>query len=308
MPVINYDANTKMAGNYPVFQKLGAVNRSGEMTPFVFKGRLMRMELDDPSQGIDKGASRGALIRDVETGQVLSTCAKDGYFHSAYAEDDRVYVLCVDINSPDTIKVYESADLKNWEGRVLFTRPGWAYCNTGLTKGPDGYVLLLECYKPVELVGQKYTFFFATSKDLVTWEFMDNNKCFCRDHYNGGPWMKYVNGWYYVISVTELLYLRYTNYIFRTQDFETWYVGYYNPVLMPDADDKKISPNCTERNEAFYEHVRTHFNINNSDIDMCDWQGKTYINYAVSNQLGSYYMADAIYDGPMAELLERYFV
>lgn len=307
MPVINYDAKTKMAGNYPVFHKLGAINRSGEMTPFVWKGRLMRMELFDPSMGTNCNLTVGALIRDVETGEVISTVGAGGYFFSAYVEDETVYVLGRQRNKGDTIWIHKSTDLKNWESRILFTREGWCYYNTALTKGPDGYVLLMECSDPPEIIGQKFTYFFATSKDLYNWEFMDNDKCFCRDHYNGGPWMKYVNGWYYIIGVVELLYQRYTNYVYRTKDFDTWYIGYYNPMLMPDADDKKISPNCTEKNQEFYDEVRTQFNINNSDIDMCDWNGKTYINYLVSNQLGSYYLADAIYDGPMAELLERYF-
>ena len=47
---------------------------------------------------------------------------------------------------------------------------GWVYYNTGLTKGPDGYVLLMEASHPKEIVGEPFTHFFAASKDLKNWE------------------------------------------------------------------------------------------------------------------------------------------
>ena len=126
--------------------------------------------------------------------------------------------------------------------------------------------------------------------------------------YNGGPWMRYSEGWYYVISVTELPCQHYTNYIFRTKDFKDWYVGYYNPILMPDEDDRKISPRAADFTEEMIEKIKTNgFNINNSDIDMCDYNGKVYINYACGNQLGYYYMAEAEYDGTVANFLKSYF-
>ena len=83
-------------------------------------------------------------------------------------------------------------------------------------------------------------------------------------------------------------------------------VGYHNPVLMPSNEDKIISPNAAP--EIDTEKIRANFNINNCDIDMCEWQGKTYINYLTGNQFGtSGGMCEAIYDGPIAEFLEGFF-
>ena len=307
MAEITYDAKTVMKNPYPQIKKLGAVNRAGEMTPFVWKGRLMRMELWDDSKGTDNSAPSFASIRDVQTGKIISNVGHGGYFFSAYVEDDTVYVLCVGRKQKDTIYIHKSTDLIQWESRILLQRPGWNYFNTALTKGPDGYVLILEAGDPEEYVGVKFTFFFATSPDLVHWTHMDPNKGYSKERYCGGLWMRYVDGWYYVIAVTELPCQRYTNYIYRTKDFDTWYVGYYNPILISDNDDRKISPNCTETDPAFFENLKTGFNISNSDIDMCDWNGKTYMNYLVGNQLGFYYMAEAEYDGTVAELLASYF-
>ncbi len=309
MAVFNYDAKTVMKNGYPKIKKLGACSPNGEMTPFVWKGKLMRMELVDPLNGTDDTILRYAGIRDLETNKVIATLAEDSYFHSAYIEEDTAYILGVDMKSRDTIRIYESKDLVHWSNRVLFKNPGWVYYNTALTKGPDGYVILMEASAPEKYVGVKFTFFFASSPDLKEWTHMDYHECcFSKDHYNGGPWMRYVDGWYYVISVMELPYLHYVSYIFRTKDFKDWHVGYYNPIMMPDNNDKIISPRAADLSDELIEKITGDgFNINSSDLDMCDYNGKVYMNYLCGNQLGFYYMCEAEVEGTVADFLKSYF-
>ena len=55
------------------------------------------------------------------------------------------------------------------------------------------------------------------------------------------------------------------------------------------------------------EQIRTGFISNNSDVDMCDWNGKTLITYLVGGQIGFYYMAEAEYDGCVDDFLAAYF-
>lgn len=166
MPEINYDSKTTRSNRYPRITKLGACSPNGEVTPFVWKGKLMRLELDDPSKGTDKTKARYAIIRDCETGEIISRLAEDSYFHSGYVEDDTIYVLGVAMDRWDTIRIYSTKDLVHWEDRDLLTNPGWSYCNTSLTKGTEGYVLLMEAWKPEELVGEPYTLFL---QPLLTW-------------------------------------------------------------------------------------------------------------------------------------------
>ncbi len=305
----NYDKDTQMKNAFPEIKKLGACSPNGEMTPFVWHGRLMRLELSDPSNGKDPNVLRFACIRDVESREIISRFAEDSYFHSAYVEDEKCYVLGVDSNSRDTILIYESSDLVTWKKRTLLSNPGWVYYNTALTKGPDGYVLLMEASEPREYVGSyPFTLFFATSPDMESWSFMDYELGFSKDRYMGGPWMRYSDGWYYVISVTELPCQHYTNYIYRTRDFRDWYVGYYNPILMPSNEDRLISRRAADLDGELIEKItKTGFIINNSDVDMCDYNGKTYINYLCGNQLGFYYMAEAEFDGCVADFLKSYF-
>ena len=266
MAEFNYDESTVMKNAFPEIKKLGACSPNGEMTPFVWNSRLMRMELFDPTNGTDPNAIRYASIRDVESGEIISRFAEDSYFHSAYVEDDVCYVLGVDVTRRDTVRIYESRDLINWTNRPLLTNPGWRYFNTALTKGPDGYVLLMEASEPKEYVGDyPFTLFFAKSPDLKIWKFMDYELGFSKDRYMGGPWMRYSEGWYYVISVTELPCKHYTNYIYRTRDFVDWYVGYYNPILMPNNDDRRISPRAADISPELVKRIK---NSKNGMINM----------------------------------------
>ena len=78
---------------------------------------------------------------------------------------------------------------------------------------------------------------------------------------------------------------------------------------MPSNEDRLISENgkkvyLPENEERLLHGLCS----NNCDIDMCEWQGKTYINYLTGNQLGTAgYMCEAISDMPIGEFLEGYF-
>lgn len=307
----NYDASSVMRGRFPHIRKLGAVSPNGECSPFVFHDRLYRLELCDQSRGTDIASPTLALIRDRETGAILSKFGAGCYYYSFYQENDTAYVIGTRSITPnlsgDTLMLFESTDLIHWSERELLSNPGWKLFNTSLTRGPKGYVLAVEASEPAEHVGVPFTAFFAESEDMRTWTWMDYDKGFPKHRYLGGPWFRYSRGYYYLIAVTALPCARYTNYIYRTKDFETWEVGFYNPILMPGEEDRKISPYAYDFSPKHLEEIRTGFISNNSDIDMCDWNGKTLMVYNVGNQLGFYYLAEAEYDGTVDDFLESYF-
>lgn len=309
---INYNKETPMTKPFPTIKKLGVVSRNGESSPFVFGGRSYRLELHDPYRG-DNADFREtySIIRDRLTGEIISEVAHGCYYNSFYQEDDKVYVIGTRSDEGDLAGsgyyIFESTDLINWKKRLLIENPGWKYYNSSLTKGPDGYVLCMEAKAPAEYVGEPFTCFFATSPDMINWTFMDYKKGYPTDRYCGGPYMRYSNGWYYLILVTGLPHLIYTNYIYRTKDFDTWYIGNYNPVLMPSNEDRKISPLAYGLTEEMLQELKTGYISNNSDIDMCDLDGKTLLVYMTGNQLGNYFLAEAEFDGTVDEFLSGYF-
>ena len=313
--IINYYKETRMLNDFPKIKKTGAISPYGEVTPFYFNGAMYRLELRDHTGGLDSASDIRALIREYYTGKIIATLGEGCYYYSFYQEGNKAYVLGTERQNGsfcgDTIYIFESEDLVNWKKRKLLERKGWKYYNTSLTKCEDGYVILMEASEGAgEEIGVPFTFFFAKSKDMVNWEFLPTETAFSRNIYNGGPWMKYANGYFYVISVTELPFQRYTNYLYRTKDFLTWEVGKYNPLLSPSLEDRKLSPYACELDSGWQKKIKDMFIASSSDFDCCyDPENKiTRMCYLLGNQLGDYYMAEAEIACTVEEFLENNFI
>ena len=319
MEEIIYTPETLMKNEYPKIKKLGICSPNGETTPFMWNGKLMRLELVDPYKGTNSTVKRFAGIRDVESKKIVSTFAEDCYFHCGFKDGDTFYVTGVDMKRRDTIRLYQTKDLINWTSRDLLSNPGWVYFNSSIAKGPNGYVIVLESgpdaypylnnwqYPKKYVSNNGWTLFFATSPDLVNWTFMPFDESFSKEIPAGGPWLKYVDGWFYLGADCVLPRRIFSHYLYRTKDFKKWYVGYYNPVMMPSNEDKLVSPNMADISDEELLRIKSAFNVNNTDLDMCDYNGKTYINYLCGNQYGNYWMCEAIVDKPLNEFLNDFF-
>ena len=68
---IFHDRTFVMKKGFPKVTKLGAVSPYGECSPFVFNGRVYRMELVDTSHGLDPSHPNHSIIRDRETGGIV---------------------------------------------------------------------------------------------------------------------------------------------------------------------------------------------------------------------------------------------
>ncbi len=47
--------------------------------------------------------------------------------------------------------------------------------------------------------------------------------------------------------------------------------------------------------------------LNNSDMDLCEFRGKTIITYSWGNQQGTEFLGEAVYDGTLASFLKGFF-
>ena len=314
---INYDAQSRMVRPFPAIRKLGAVSPNQESSPFSWRfpggeERLMRLELADRSIRSGFTEPSFAVIRDCETGRILSRVGEGGYYHSFFKDGDRACVLCTKPDrgtASDEIWIYESSDLLSWRGRRLLSRPGWQFYNTSLTLGPEGYLLLLEAGAPARAVGDHpFTMFFARSEDMIHWTFLPDDTGYPMDRYAGGPYLRYSRGWYYLVLLEQLPQVRYASYIYRSRDLRVWEVGAYNPILMPGQEDKAISPQAHDLDPAARENIARGFISSASDFDMCGFRGKTVITYNAGNQLGFAYIAQAEYDGEPEDFLEAWFL
>lgn len=208
------------------------------------------------------------------------------------------------------MRMFTTKDLLSWEERDILHCQDRRLWNTSVCKGADGYCMAVEVSANPEAedpaVGVPFTCFFARSADLLHWELMPDETAYTPHRYNACPALRYADGWYYMICLEALPCQRYAPYIYRTKNFYDWEVGFHNPVLMYGDDDRKIKPGCsfTAEERALLE---TGLNINCSDLDLCEYEGKTRIWYANGDQMTYSFLCEARYNGRLPEFLAAFF-
>ena len=94
-------------------------------------------------------------------------------------------------------------------------------------------------------------------------------------------------------------------YVVRSRNLRDWQASPLNPVMRADAADKQIlNSNLTAEQRR---EIADAENINNSDIDFCEHEGQLIINYAWGNQTGIEFLAEARYQGTVAQFLQGWF-
>lgn len=134
----------------------------------------------------------------------------------------------------------------------------------------------------------KFCFKFARSNDLSKWEKVtglvytgENNE------YSACPVIRYYNPYYYVIYLHAPIegHNGWVSYLARSKDLENWELSPYNPILEAEAGEGK----------------------NNSDVDILEYEGKTYLYYAIGDQATWATIRVAMYDGLMKTFFENHF-
>lgn len=307
----------------PLIRKLGTIecNNIVETTPLVWKGELYRFEVVRRKSFCAANANNGRWqdIQDdpclrfihVRTNTSTPLFAEGHTFGFAYAENDVMYVVTG--NKPvwgsDGLVFYRSTDLENWEEYACLDLPGWKTYNMNIAKMGDTYTLMIEISEPLEECGPyPYTFRFAQSKDLTNWELMPSEYVFQKDRYSGSPSIYTLEGdpHYYVGYLEEYPNYRFGNSLARSKDLIHWEYSPINPVLMyDDVEDRKIgSPFLTP---ADRERIANALNTNNSDMELCEYLGRTIIYYSWGDQKGTEFLAEACYEGSMKDFLTGFF-
>ncbi|MBO4406761.1 MAG: hypothetical protein J5849_03605 [Clostridia bacterium] len=316
---INYNGSTKMPKPFPELRKTGAISpNGGEMSVFVYRGKLM--QLQNFWEGKDGYPGPCAAICEYFDDSVsYPPFGENGdVFYQAYVERDTVHVYAANKNR---IWHYSSDDLFHWERRPAITFPeNFKLHNTAVAKGDDGrYMMAIEAAAadgesgvpravPNEYIGAFFTEFFASSRDLETWDPLPFEKAYTKERYNACPALEFCGGYYYMICLEELPCVRYAPYIYRTKDFETWEVSVYNPIIVPGETERHPKPGFEDRfTDEEIRKLAVHMNINNSDVDLCEYGGAVYLVYATGNQLTESYYAEAVFAGTMRQFLESFF-
>lgn len=184
-----------------------------------------------------------------------------------------------------------STDLINWTAPVVvFTAPaGHSYYNTSVCKKLDGTFLMAAETKDTAFPAIPFVTRFLASANLSTWALIPGL-------YNNGVFtncptirQNAIDGKYYILYMSNSNGGHYT-FISRSVDLLTWQIstGLADGVTIPFA------PAANEGN-------------NNSDVDMCDFNGETYFVYARGDQNAWLELATARYPATSDVFLKSFF-
>jgi hypothetical protein len=255
-------------------------------------------------QGNKTGDSYFRFI-DVETGKATTTFAKGYDLGCAYVEGATMWVFGVDKRDGENIAVFRSNDLEHWEQRPALKLPGWGLFNTSVCKAGSRYVMAIEVGKPPEVVGVPFTMRFAESRDLLDWKLLPEECVYTKERYSACPALRFFDGWFYMLYLEARPGPNYETHVVRSKDLIRWESSPLTPVLKASPEDKRIAyPELTTDQR---EKIASALDLNNSDVDLCEFQGKTIITYSWGNQQGTEFLAEAVYDGTLAGFLRGFF-
>ena len=151
--------------------------------------------------------------------------------------------------------------------------------------------------------GIPFTARFARSRDLRKWTLTPPECNYAKDRYTAPHALRWLEGWFYDFYLEA--HDGYEMRVVRSRDLIHWHSSPLNPVLRAAAEDKIIAN--SKLNDAQRARIANAINLNNSDIDFCEWQGRLVINYSWGNQQGIEHLAEAVYDGSLAQFLNGWF-
>jgi hypothetical protein len=290
----------------PAIRKLGTIECDlVEVTPFVLGGEVYRVEWVRTRYKGNRTGKDYLRIVESETGREVSAFGQGCRFPCALVEGDTVTVAGTLYPSASVVTLFASKDLTTWQQWTALDDPRYHICNTSLCRAGDRYVLMFEISEPKEETGVPFTARFATSKDLRTWEITPPECLYALDRYTAPHCLRWHDGWFYNFYLEALPGPRYEQCVVRSRDLVHWQASPLNPVLRAsDADRQIASPRLTADER---QRIATAVNLNNSDIDLCEHQGALIIHYSWGNQRGTEHLAEAVYDGTLAQFLTAWF-
>ena len=304
------------AAKKPVIKKLGTIECDlVEATPVVFKGRLYRFEWVRGQEYYKPNTTGNAYFRfiDLATGEPTPGFAAGYALGSAHAQGDTMYAFGANEWDGERIQAFCSKDLESWSQKCALEIPGWGFLNNSVCKGDKKFVMAIEVGKPPEVVGVHYAMRFAQSDDLFNWKLLGEEAVYSKDRYTACPALRFFDGFYYMIYLEgfnlhawpDVTKYRLEPYIVRSKDLIQWESSPFNPVLEISDDDRIIdNANFTEEQK---KRIATAVNVNNSDVDLCEFEGRTIIYYSWGDQHGVEHLAHAVYEGTLKDFMEGFF-
>ncbi len=313
--------HTVIPWQIPLIRKGTVCSEMAETTPFVFNGRLYRVEnwqkyLEIPgSQPGDSFMEDEVRIWDVETQQVISVPFVGHSFGHAFVFGGRIYVYGTRHTAGKPWRTFTEVDVVSSDDLINWSAPQTAIqaetvmrgCiagkehlfNVAVCRDSEKFVLLYETDDPQ---WPAFTFKYCVSDDLVNWKRVPDG-IYGKEKYVGGPALYYEGGWYYTLYLQDLNGYSggtFETRITRSKDLVHWQdAPVSRPFLAPDRS-RTVSYNHFGKAVQVAE-------INASDAELCYWQGKTIVYFNGGDQLTCGDLQEAEFIGTPQQLLEAFY-
>jgi hypothetical protein len=261
-----------------------------ENTPVVFHGKpllVLNYRDDSKNKTDDYTKNMYLYIQDLATGQQIARFAAGYSFANAFVDGPALHVYASKGSNHDwflSIDHFSSTDLKTWKQQPAIPREGGEHLfNCSVCRDEQGYLMAYESNQPV-----MFCFKFARSKDLSRWEKLPSLIFTGEKHeYSACPVIRYFKPYYYVIYLHAAIpgHKGWISFLARSKDLATWQLSPKNPILEAGPGE----------------------GINNSDVDLFEWEGNTYLYYATGDQATWGSVRVAMYPGSMQSFYESYF-
>jgi len=269
----------------PLIKLPFSFGRGMENTPVLFDNRPLLVANYRPAGASPEGTY--LYLIDLRTGQELTRFGEGHSFVSAFVRGNELHVFASEYTEDWAQSIYHfvSTGLKTWPRTLAIPREGVEHLfNCSVCEhGEGGYLMAYESNLPVQ-----FCFKFARSADLVTWEKIpglvftgENNE------YSACPVLRYFEPYYYVIYLHAAIpgHKGWVSFLARSKDLVAWELSPKNPILEAGPGE----------------------GINNSDVDLFEYEGNTYLYYATGDQATWGALNVAMYPGPMNVFYESCF-
>ncbi len=255
-----------------------------ELTPLLWRGRLCHLKSIRPASGGRREDYR-LQLEEAATGRELARFAEGYSLASAIVHDGTLYAFAARFE-PDgwhDVTVFWSRDLRQWQSRLAIAGENEQLFNTSVCEGPEGFVMAYESNDPTY---PPFTIKFAHSRDLLEWTKLPR-AAFGTDRYAACPCLRYADGYYYALYLEHRAPRHYfETYITRSRDLRHWERSAANPVVRPEGLDE---------------------GINASDPELVEEGGRTWLYFAVGDQLTWMNIKRAAYPGTLAAFLASWY-
>jgi hypothetical protein len=279
------------SGDRPKLTKLPlAIPNGMENTPMVYQGRRMLLlnRRDDTKNNTDDYTrSMYLYLVDLATGNEVCRFGQGHSLVSGFVNGSELNAFASEGTNREWFRdIYRiwSTNLTNWQRELAIPRDGNEHLlNSSVCRDDQGFLMAYETDKPVA-----FCFKFARSADLAHWKKVEGLAYTGLNHeYSACPVLRYVAPYYYVIYLHAAIpgHRGWVSFLARSKDLASWELSPFNPILEAGSGE----------------------GVNNSDVDLIELDGKTYLYYATGDQATWGAVRVAQFDGPMRDFFERHF-